>query len=90
MTVNMTLFLLAFVQLRRAEPDTPRPFRVPGGRAALCLVVASPLCFILANFVILLLEPGYGTARLAFLCGVVGAGEVLQQLLRRFASRLAC
>ena len=56
----MSLFLLAFVQLRRAEPHTPRPFRMPGGQAVLCLAVASPLCFILANLIILLLEPAHG------------------------------
>ena len=61
--VNMSLFLLAFVQLRRAEPHTPRPFRMPGGRVALCLAVASPLLFILANLVILLLEPAHGAQR---------------------------
>jgi hypothetical protein len=59
----MSLFLLAFVQLRRAEPHTPRPFRMPGGRVALCLAVASPLLFILANLVILLLEPAHGAQR---------------------------
>ena len=59
----MSLFLLAFVQLRRAEPHTPRPFRMPGGRIALCLAVASPLLFILANLVILLLEPAHGAQR---------------------------
>jgi hypothetical protein len=61
--VNMSLFLLAFVQLRRAEPHTPRPFRMPGGRIALCVAVASPLLFILANLVILLLEPAHGAQR---------------------------
>ena len=59
----MSLFLLAFVQLRRAEPHTPRPFRMPGGRIALCVAVASPLLFILANLVILLLEPAHGARR---------------------------
>ena len=78
MTVNMSLFLLAFVQLRRAEPHTPRPFRMPGGRIALCLAVASPLLFILANLVLLLLEPAHGAARLVFLCATVGAGSLLQ------------
>ena len=76
--VNMSLFLLAFVQLRRAEPHTPRPFRMPGGRVALCLAVASPLLFILANLVLLLLEPAHGAARLVFLCATVGAGSLMQ------------
>lgn len=85
MTINMTLFLLAFVQLRRAEPHTPRPFRLPGGQASLCFAVLSPLCFIFANLYILLAERDQGAARLAFLLAVVGVGALLQRLYRRLA-----
>ena len=45
MTINMSLFLLAFLQLRRAEPDAPRPSAAVrlGGRARRR---AFPLAFI--------------------------------------------
>lgn len=37
------LTVLSSLQLRKTQPDLPRPFRIPGGRAGLLYVVAAPL-----------------------------------------------
>ena len=37
------LTVLSSLRLRKTQPDLPRPFRIPGGRAGLLYVVAAPL-----------------------------------------------
>lgn len=39
----MTLFLAAFVQLRRSRPDMTRPYKIPGGSVGVAIAVGPPL-----------------------------------------------
>ena len=41
-----SLILLAGIRLRIVEPNLNRPFKIPGGHYALCLLVLPPLALI--------------------------------------------
>jgi amino acid transporter len=56
--LNLVMFLLsyapvfpAFLKLRRDDPDTPRPFRVPGSPALLKWIAYVPMALILISVV---------------------------------------
>ena len=83
MTINMSLFLLAFLQLRRAEPDAPRPFRLPCGWAGALVAAAFPLAFITLNLLMLLLDKENGLPRVAFFAATVGFGSIVQLVYGR-------
>lgn len=48
-TVSQLLFLAAFLALRIKKPHAPRPFRVPGGTAAVTFLCVPPLLICLAS-----------------------------------------
>jgi amino acid transporter len=57
------MLFAAAIRLRYAEPDTPRPYRVPGGRTwGLWLVAGTGFATTLACLLIGLLPPGGGVA----------------------------
>ena len=51
------LVAMAFVAIRRKEPELDRPFRVRGGAAFPFIIVAFALCYCVADLVFILLEP---------------------------------
>ena len=77
-TLSMVLEFLALWQLRRKEPELPRPFRIPGGRIGMALVVAPPL---LIAAVILIFTLWQGRESLGWLALSL-AGVPLYWLLR--------
>lgn len=71
------LLFLSFLKLRRIDPDTPRPYRVPGGHGA--AVALSGLCmlFIAQAVVFFIYKPGAYDASYAL---AVGGGTLLTLL----------
>lgn len=56
--LNLVMLLLsylpvfpAFLKLRKADPDTPRPFRVPGGKFILPVIACLPFIMIIAAII---------------------------------------
>lgn len=56
--LNLVMLLLsylpifpAFLKLRKTDPDTPRPFRVPGGKFLLPIIAALPFIMIVAAII---------------------------------------
>ncbi|MDX2065792.1 MAG: APC family permease [Fimbriimonadaceae bacterium] len=72
----------ALVVLRWKEPDLPRPFRIPGGRAGVVVVVLGPVAIVSFGVVSQFLSEGSAVLMWSFVALVIGA--VLTELgLRR-------
>jgi len=51
------LMYAAALRLRRTQPDTPRPFRVPGGRVGMSAVAGLGFCFALVTLALSFIPP---------------------------------
>ncbi|MEJ2633356.1 MAG: amino acid permease [Acidihalobacter sp.] len=82
------ILFAAAIRLRYAEPDTPRPYRVPGGRTwGLWLVAGTGFATTLACLFISLLPPGGGVAEGVYapaMLGTLALMIVLPLLLYRW------
>jgi len=81
------LLFAAFLRLRKTDPDTPRPYRVPGGDLGAIAFSLVCMAFILQALVFFIYKPGAFEARyaLAVAGGAVATvivGEVLVRLTR--------
>lgn len=80
----MLLEFAAFVRLRRARPDLPRPFRIPLGITGVCLMLAGPVLLLV---VVLALAP-LATWCICGTAVLVGCG--LYWALHHRATRRCC
>lgn len=76
------LLFAAAIRLRYSEPDTPRPYRVPGGRTwGLWCVAGTGFATTTVCLVIGLLPPGNGFATAFYASGMLAALAVMRILL---------
>lgn len=89
--LNLVMFLLAylpvfpsFLKLRKAEPDAPRPFRVPGGSVMLWVLAIVPMLLIVLSVIFCAVPMGFDEETLAATLPVtigaviaIAVGEVL-------------
>ncbi|WP_394846509.1 APC family permease [Pendulispora brunnea] len=80
---SLVLEFVAFVVLRRREPDLPRPFVVPGGLPVAILLGVGPLLVLGVALLDNLHEDAFGMNALVFGALVVGAGPILYGVTRR-------
>lgn len=97
--LNLVMFIMsylpvfpAFLKLRRTEPDTPRPFRVPGGPALLRVLAFMPMLLIAVSIFFCAVPLGFDAETLSGTLPVtIGAiiavviGEVLVGFARKKA-----
>ncbi|WP_394836078.1 APC family permease [Pendulispora rubella] len=83
---SLVLEFVAFVALRRREPDLPRPFLVPGGLPVAILLGLGPLLVLGVTLADNLHEDAFGLNALVFGALVVGAGPILYGVTRRLSS----
>jgi len=83
---SLVLEFVAFVALRRREPDLPRPFVVPGGLLVAVLLGVGPLLVLGVALADNLHEDVFGLNALVFGALVVGAGPILYGITRRLSS----
>lgn len=95
--LNLVMFLLsyvpifpAFIKLRRDDPDTERPFRVPGSPAWLKVVAYVPMLLILISLVFTALPLSFDTETLTAVLPItigsvvfIALGEILIVLRSR-------
>lgn len=86
------LLFLSFLRLRRIDPDTPRPYRVPGGHGAAVALSAMCMVFIAQAVIFFIYKPGAFDARYALAVGggtllTILAGEVMIRIGKRPAER---
>ncbi|MGQ0278719.1 APC family permease [Sphingopyxis sp. Q841] len=72
------LLFLSFLKLRRADPDTPRPYRVPGGHGTAAALSAICMLFIAQAVVFFIYQPGAFDPSYAL---AVGGGTLLTLLV---------
>ncbi|MGX5713872.1 APC family permease [Sphingopyxis terrae subsp. ummariensis] len=72
------LLFLSFLKLRRADPDTPRPYRVPGGQGTAAALSAICMLFIAQAVVFFIYQPGAFDPSYAL---AVGGGTLLTLLV---------
>jgi amino acid transporter len=71
------LLFLSFLRLRRIDPDTPRPYRVPGRHGAAAALSGMCMLFIAQAVVFFIYKPGAFDASYAL---AVGGGTLLTVL----------
>ena len=95
--LNLVMFLLsylpvfpAFLKLRRDDPDTPRPFRVPGSYVFLRFLAYIPMVLIVISIIFTAIPMSFDAATLAeFLPITIGAvifiilGEIMIAMRRK-------
>jgi amino acid transporter len=81
---SLLLEFVALVVLRVREPSLPRPFRIPGGIAALVLLAAGPLALLGVALAKNAHERVAGVNALVFGAGVTLLGPIAYALTRRF------
>jgi amino acid transporter len=83
------LLFPSFLKLRRTDPNTPRPYRVPGGYSTAVLLSVICTAFILQAIVFFIYKPGAfdATYALSVVGGVVLTVLVGELLVRRARSR---
>ena len=71
--LNLVMLLLsylpvfpAFLKLRKADPDTPRPFRVPGGKFVLPVIAYLPFIMIIAAILFTAVPFSFDTETLSY------------------------
>ena len=71
--LNLVMLLLsylpifpAFLRLRKRDPDTPRPFRVPGGKFLLPLIAYLPFMLIIAAIIFTAVPFSFDTETLSY------------------------
>lgn len=94
--LNLVMFLLsylpmfpAFLKLRKTEPDTVRPFRVPGGKLLLHVIAYAPMLMIVIALIFVAVPLSFDSETLesvlpitigAVIC--IGIGEVIVRCKR--------
>jgi amino acid transporter len=73
---SLALELVALVVLRVKEPDTPRPFRVPGGLAGAVLIGVAPMALLVMSLAAAPSSDG-GPWALAMVAAVAAVGPLL-------------
>lgn len=86
------LLFLSFLKLRRSDPSTPRPYRVPGGEGVALLLSIVCMAFILQAVVFFIYTPGefdatYAGAVVGGVVATVIAGEIIIALNKRARAR---
>lgn len=81
--LNLVMLLLsylpvfpAFLKLRKTDPDTPRPFRVPGGKYLLPLIAYVPFVLIIAAVIFTAVPLSFDTETLSYYLPIT-AGSIL-------------
>jgi glutamate:GABA antiporter len=76
MTVELLciVYVLVFaslIKLRYSEPNTPRPFTIPGGKAGVWLVGGLGMFGVIVAFIVGLMPPSYYSNGFEYVCSVL-------------------
>ena len=92
--VTYFFMIASFVRLRETHPDTPRPFRVPGGKAGVW-IVALMQAFVLAVSCVVFVFPDIMSGHIALsesaatIIGIIGSIALIEVFVRRMVSPTA-
>ena len=92
--LNLILFLMSylpifpgFLKLRKTDPDTERPFRVPGGKVMLKIMAYVPMALIIISILFCAVPMSFDAETLAAVLPItigaiicIGLGEILISL----------
>ena len=99
--LNLILFLMSylpifpgFLKLRRTDPDTERPFRVPGGKGMLKVMAYVPMALIVISILFCAVPLSFDAETLAAVLPItigaiicIGLGEILITLRNKKNSK---
>ena len=82
LSLNVTLFLTAFLLLRWTQPSLHRPYRIPGGFVLVCGISVVPAIIVIANLVVGVQDKDNGVEKAMTLLAIVVLTAACQLVAR--------